>query len=48
MIYFYHTGPEEIYLLTAYGKSAQEDLTLADKKAWSKLAATIKKEEKGK
>lgn len=47
-IYFYHAGPEEIYLLTAYGKSAQEDLTPADKKAWSKLVAAIKKEEKSK
>ena len=47
-IYFYHAGPEEIYLLTAYGKSAREDLTPADKKAWSKLVAAIKKEEKGK
>jgi len=45
-IYFYHAGPEEIYLLTAYGKPAQADLTPADKKAWSKLVAAIKKEEK--
>ncbi len=32
-IYFYHVGPEEIYLLTAYGKSSQSDLTPQDKKS---------------
>jgi hypothetical protein len=46
MIYFYHARPEEIYLLMAYGKSTQEDLTPADKKVLSKLVATIKKESK--
>jgi len=45
-IYFFHAGPEAIYLLTAYAKAAQEDLSPADKKAWSKLVAAIKKEEK--
>ena len=45
-IYFYHAGPEEIYLLTAYGKSIQEDLTPQDKKIWTKLVVQIKKEEK--
>lgn len=45
-IYFYHAGPEEIYLLTAYSKSDREDLTPTDKKAWSKLVAEIKKEAK--
>jgi len=44
-IYFFHVGPEAIYLLTAYAKAAREDLTPADKKAWSKLVAAIKKEE---
>jgi len=45
-IYFYHAGPEEIYLLTAYGKSDREDLSPADIKAWSRLVAEIKKEAK--
>ncbi|MBF0268963.1 MAG: type II toxin-antitoxin system RelE/ParE family toxin [Alphaproteobacteria bacterium] len=47
-IFFYHAGPETIYLLTAYSKAAQEDLSPADKKAWSKLVAGIKNEEQGK
>ena len=33
MIYFYHAGPESIYMLTAYAKSDRDDLTPADKKA---------------
>ena len=44
-IYFFHVGPEAIFLLTAYAKAAREDLPPADKKAWSKLVAAIKKEE---
>ncbi|PCI37834.1 MAG: hypothetical protein COB46_12825 [Rhodospirillaceae bacterium] len=44
-IYFYHAGPQSIYLLTAYAKSAQEDLSPSDKKAWTKLVTAIKKEE---
>jgi len=44
VIYFYLAGPETIYLLSAYAKSAQTDLTPADKKAWAKLVASIKKE----
>ena len=47
-IYFYHAGPAAIYLLTAYAKSDRDDLTPDDKKAWSKLIARIKKEEKQK
>ena len=46
-IYFYYAGPEEIYLLAAYGKSGRENVSPGDKKAWSKLVATIKKKEKG-
>lgn len=42
-IYFYHTGKEVIYILTAYAKSAREDLTMADKKVLAKLVAEIKK-----
>ncbi len=47
-IYFYHAGPGAIYLLSAYAKSDRNDLTPDDKKAWSKLVARIKKEEKRK
>lgn len=45
-IYFYHAGPQAIYLLTAYAKSAQEDLAPDDRKAWTKLVAAIKREER--
>ena len=48
MIYFHHAGAGAIYLLTAYAKAAQEDLTPADRKAWAKLVAAIKKESDGK
>ena len=44
-IYFYHAGPEAIYLLTVYAKAAREDLSPADKRAWARLVAAIKKEE---
>ena len=47
-IYFHHAGPRAIYLLTAYAKADRDDLTPDDKKAWSKLVARIKKEEKRK
>jgi hypothetical protein len=47
-IYFHFAGPQAIYLLTAYAKAARSDLTPADKKAWSKLVAAIKKEERDK
>ena len=47
MIYFYHGGPEAIYLLTAYAKSDRDDLTSADIKTLSRLVAAIKKERKG-
>ncbi len=43
-IYFYHAGPNAIYLLTAYAKSSQEDLSPSDKKAWARFVAAIKKE----
>jgi len=45
-IYFYHAGPEAIYLLTAYAKAAQEDLSPGDRRAWAKLVAAIKREER--
>ncbi len=44
-IYFYHVGPDTVYLLTAYAKASQEDLSPTDKKAWAKLVAEIKKHE---
>lgn len=42
-VYFYHAGPNAIYLLTAYAKSDREDLTPADTRALSRLVAAIKK-----
>ncbi len=48
VIYFFLAEPGIIYLLTAYAKNAQSDLTPADRKAWAKLVATIKKEMRGK
>ena len=36
---------EMVYLLTAYPKSDQEDLSPDDKKAWKKFVAEIKKEQ---
>ena len=47
-IYFHHAGPGAVYLLTIYAKADREDLKPDDKKAWSKLVARIKKEEKRK
>ncbi len=46
-VYFYHAGPEAIYLLTAYAKADREDLTSADTRALSRLVAAIKKEATG-
>ena len=43
-IYFYHAGPEAVYMLTAYAKADRDDLTAADAKALSQLVAAIKKE----
>lgn len=44
VIYFWHAGPEAIYMLTAYAKGDQEDLTALDRKALSRLVATIKRD----
>ena len=44
-IYFHHAGPGAIYMLTAYAKAARDDLSTADRKALSRLVATIRKEE---
>ena len=42
-VYFYHAGPNAIYLPTAYAKADREDLTPADVRALSRLVAAIKK-----
>ena len=42
-VYFYHAGPNAIYLLTAYAKAEREDLAPADTRALSRLVAAIKK-----
>lgn len=47
-IYFYHAGPEAVYMLTAYAKADRDDLTPEDRKVLSRLVAAIKKEGKGK
>lgn len=44
-IYFWHAGPDAIYLLTAYAKADRDDLSPADRKALARLVAAIKKEE---
>lgn len=46
-IYFWHVGPEAIYMLTAYAKADRSDLTAADRKALARLVATIKREARG-
>ena len=43
-IYFHHVGPGAIYLLAAYAKAAQDDLSPADKKVLSRLVTTNKNE----
>lgn len=45
-VYFYHAGPEAVYLLTAYAKADREDLTATDTRALSRLVAAIKKEQR--
>lgn len=45
-IYFHHAEPEVVYLLTAYAKTDQDDLSAADKKVLRRLVAAIKNEEK--
>ncbi|MYD93663.1 MAG: hypothetical protein F4Y02_08220, partial [Chloroflexi bacterium] len=42
-IYFWHAGPEAIYMLTAYAKAERDDLTAADRKALSKLVESIER-----
>ena len=43
VIYFWHTGPEAIYMLTAYAKAERDDLTAADRKALSRLVESIER-----
>lgn len=43
-IYFWHTGPEAIYMLTAYAKADRDDLTAADRKALVRLVTAIEQE----
>ena len=45
-IYFRQAGLDAIYLLTAYAKADQEDLSPADRKVLSRLVAAIKEEER--
>ena len=40
-------GPEAIYMLATYAKSDRDDLSPNDRRALSRLAATIRKEERG-
>lgn len=44
-IYFHHSGPATVYLLTAYAKADRDDLSAADKKVLRRLVAAIKNEE---
>ena len=46
-IYFWHAGPEAIYMLTAYAKADRDDLTTADRKALVRLVTTIERERPG-
>ena len=48
MIYFYHTGSEAVYMLTAYAKADRDDLSPTDKKVLIRLVAAIKEKEKTK
>lgn len=43
-IYFWHAGPEAVYMLTAYAKADRKDLTAADRKALTRLVASIARE----
>lgn len=41
IIYYYRSGRGAVYMLTAYAKSAQADLSAADKKALRGIVASI-------
>src|SRR6266850_4917073 len=42
VIYFYHDADHPLYLLMAYAKARQENLTPEEKRSVSKLAAVLK------
>jgi hypothetical protein len=48
VIYYFHNLDYPIHLIWIYGKSDQKDLTPEEKKAFTKVAETIKKDLKGK
>ena len=43
VIYFYHSGEDELWMLAIYAKSKQEDLSASDKKIVKRLIEEIKK-----
>ena len=45
-IYFWHAGPGAVYMLTAYAKVDRKDLTAADRKALTRLVASIVREDR--
>ncbi len=46
VIYFWLANPDSVFMLGAYAKTKRTDLSAADKKALSRLVATIKQERK--
>ncbi len=45
-IYFWHTGPGAIYMLTAYAKADRDDLSPADRRALMRVVTNIEEENK--
>lgn len=45
-VYFWHTGPGEIYMLTAYAKADRDDLSPADRRALMRVVTNIEEESK--
>ena len=43
-IYFWHAGPAAVHMLTAYAKADRRNLTAADRKALTRLVASITRE----
>lgn len=43
-IYFWHTGPGAIYMLTAYAKADRDDLSPTDRRALMRVVTSIEKE----
>lgn len=46
-IYFWRADPGAIYMLTAYAKADRDDLTVADRKALTRLVTEIEREGDG-